>query len=189
MRICIYGAGAIGRHLAMRLSRVGADVSVLARGPHLEVIKRAVTSIQLSACLLLVVNGPIRAENTKLRVNVFAEAQNLALFVAQDKGMFAQRQLDVEVTFTPTSGAQREGLVNGSFDIAQAGVDNAVALVQTAPAARGDRCGWRQRWQPPVCAARNSLLSGSARQGCGGGCAQYRLRVPRLQDVGAEGSA
>lgn len=132
MRNCIYGAGAIGRHLAMRLSRVGADVSVLARGPHLAVIKRGVTSILLSACLLLLVSGPIRAENTKLRVNIFAEAQNLALFVAQDKGMFAQRQLEVEVTFTPTSGAQREGLVNGNFDLAQAGVDNAVALVQTA---------------------------------------------------------
>ncbi len=73
-----------------------------------------------------------KAENTELRVNVFAEAQNLPLFIAQDEGMFARHQLDVAVTFTPTSGAQREGLVNGSFDIAQAGVDNAVALVQVA---------------------------------------------------------
>jgi len=40
MRICVYGAGAIGGHLAVRLVRGGADVSVLARGPHLAAIQR-----------------------------------------------------------------------------------------------------------------------------------------------------
>jgi 2-dehydropantoate 2-reductase len=40
MRICVYGAGAIGGHLAVRLARGGADVSVLARGPHLAAIQR-----------------------------------------------------------------------------------------------------------------------------------------------------
>lgn len=89
-------------------------------------IKLGVLSATLSAWLLM--NPvPLRAENAKLRVNVFAEAQNLPLFIAQDEGIFARHQLDVEVMFTPTSGAQREGLLKGSFDIAQAGVDNAVA--------------------------------------------------------------
>jgi 2-dehydropantoate 2-reductase len=40
MRVCVYGAGAIGGHLAVRLARGGADVSVLARGPHLAAIQR-----------------------------------------------------------------------------------------------------------------------------------------------------
>ena len=40
MRICVYGAGAIGGHLAVRLARGGADVSVLARGPHLAAMQR-----------------------------------------------------------------------------------------------------------------------------------------------------
>ena len=40
MRICVYGAGAIGGHLAVRLARGGADVSVVARGPHLAAIQR-----------------------------------------------------------------------------------------------------------------------------------------------------
>lgn len=40
MRICVYGAGAIGGHLAVRLARGGADVSVIARGPHLAAIQR-----------------------------------------------------------------------------------------------------------------------------------------------------
>jgi ketopantoate reductase len=39
MRICIYGAGAIGGHLAARYAAAGMDVSVIARGPHLAAIK------------------------------------------------------------------------------------------------------------------------------------------------------
>jgi len=39
MEICIFGAGAIGGHLAARLHRAGANVSVLARGAHLAAIK------------------------------------------------------------------------------------------------------------------------------------------------------
>jgi len=40
MRVCVYGAGAIGGHLAVRFARGGADVSVVARGPHLAAIQR-----------------------------------------------------------------------------------------------------------------------------------------------------
>ncbi len=40
MKITIYGAGAIGGHLAMRLNRAGADVSVIARGAHLAAIQQ-----------------------------------------------------------------------------------------------------------------------------------------------------
>src|SRR5215510_14858840 len=40
MRVCVYGAGAIGGHLAVRLARGGAEVSVVARGPHLAAIRR-----------------------------------------------------------------------------------------------------------------------------------------------------
>lgn len=39
MKICIYGAGAIGGHLAARLYRGGGDISVIARGPHLAAIQ------------------------------------------------------------------------------------------------------------------------------------------------------
>ena len=39
MKICIYGAGAIGGHLAARLHKGGADVSLIARGPHLAAIQ------------------------------------------------------------------------------------------------------------------------------------------------------
>ena len=39
MRICIYGAGAIGGYLAARLARAGREVSLIARGDHLEAVR------------------------------------------------------------------------------------------------------------------------------------------------------
>jgi 2-dehydropantoate 2-reductase len=39
MRICIFGAGAIGSHFAVRLALAGHDVSCVMRGPHLEAVK------------------------------------------------------------------------------------------------------------------------------------------------------
>ncbi len=39
MRVCVYGAGAIGGHLAVRLAKGGAEVSVIARGAHLAAIR------------------------------------------------------------------------------------------------------------------------------------------------------
>lgn len=39
MKICIFGAGAIGGYLAVLLKRGGADVSVVARGKQLEAIR------------------------------------------------------------------------------------------------------------------------------------------------------
>lgn len=39
MKICIFGAGAIGGYMAVMLKRGGVDVSLVARGPHLAAIK------------------------------------------------------------------------------------------------------------------------------------------------------
>jgi 2-dehydropantoate 2-reductase len=39
VRICVYGAGAIGGHVAARLARGGAEVSVVARGSYLDAIR------------------------------------------------------------------------------------------------------------------------------------------------------
>ena len=38
-RVCIYGAGAIGGYMAACLDRAGAEVSLVARGPHLAAIR------------------------------------------------------------------------------------------------------------------------------------------------------
>jgi 2-dehydropantoate 2-reductase len=40
MKLCVYGAGAIGGTLAVRLAQAGHQVSVIARGAHLEAIRR-----------------------------------------------------------------------------------------------------------------------------------------------------
>ncbi len=40
MRICIYGAGAIGAGLGVQLSLSGKDVTLIARGPHLEAMQK-----------------------------------------------------------------------------------------------------------------------------------------------------
>ena len=39
MRICVFGAGAVGGHFSVRLARAGHDVSIVARGEHLEAIR------------------------------------------------------------------------------------------------------------------------------------------------------
>jgi 2-dehydropantoate 2-reductase len=39
MRICIFGAGAVGSHFAVRLALAGHDVSCVMRGPHLDAVK------------------------------------------------------------------------------------------------------------------------------------------------------
>jgi 2-dehydropantoate 2-reductase len=40
VKICIYGAGAIGGYLGAELARAGSDVTLIARGAHLEAMKK-----------------------------------------------------------------------------------------------------------------------------------------------------
>ena len=47
MKICVFGAGAVGGHVAAKLAAGGHDVSVLARGPHLDAMRdNGITLIQ-----------------------------------------------------------------------------------------------------------------------------------------------
>jgi 2-dehydropantoate 2-reductase len=39
MKICIFGAGAIGGYMGAKLAAAGADVSLVARGPHLKAMQ------------------------------------------------------------------------------------------------------------------------------------------------------
>jgi NitT/TauT family transport system substrate-binding protein len=72
------------------------------------------------------------ADPAPLRVRVFPGVQNLALFAGQAQGFFAKHGLAIQLDFTPSSQALRDGLAAGSFEIAHAAVDNAVAMVETA---------------------------------------------------------
>jgi len=40
MKICVYGAGAIGGYMGAKLARAGNDVTLIARGPHLEAMRK-----------------------------------------------------------------------------------------------------------------------------------------------------
>jgi len=83
-------------------------------------------------CLIMSCGASGAAAETPLRVNTFPSPQNLPLYVAQSKGLFAKRGLVVQIQVTRTSKGQRDGLISGKFEIAQSGVDNALALVEGA---------------------------------------------------------
>ena len=60
MRICIFGAGAVGGHLAAKLAASGHDVSVIARGAHLEAMRaRGVTLLHGESTI----HGKVRASD------------------------------------------------------------------------------------------------------------------------------
>src|SRR5918992_5953849 len=79
MRICIFGAGAVGGHLAARLAAAGHEVSVVARGAHLEAMRsRGVKLLHGEE----VIAGRVRAETMGVQDAVFValKANALAAF-------------------------------------------------------------------------------------------------------------
>ncbi len=79
MKMCVFGAGAIGGHLAARLAQGGADVSVVARGPQREAI----------AARGLVVRAPDTALHVRPRVGTPAElgAQDVVLVTTKQTAL------------------------------------------------------------------------------------------------------
>ncbi len=67
-----------------------------------------------------------------LRVNTFPNARALPFLAGIQQGFFARRGLNVQLEFTKGSRSQRDALANGSVDIVQAAVDNAVAMIDVA---------------------------------------------------------
>jgi 2-dehydropantoate 2-reductase len=47
MKVCVYGAGAIGGYLGVALAESGADVSLIARGPHLAAMRANGVRLQI----------------------------------------------------------------------------------------------------------------------------------------------
>lgn len=90
--------------------------------------------IALALTALIAAAAPAWADATPLRVNMFSGPQDLAVFAALEQGLYAKRGLVVEVSFTPNSQALRDGMANGSFEIASSGVDNAVYMADTGKA-------------------------------------------------------
>src|SRR4029453_16647139 len=96
-----------------------------------------------------------RAEDANLAVIVFPGVENLPMFAAQAKGLYAKRGLNVEIKFTPNSDELRNGLAEGRYQIAHSAVDNAFALKDKANV--DIAVVLRQQLQPPHCAAGNHV--------------------------------
>ncbi len=109
----------------------------------------------LTAALALSVAATAAQAQTKLTVIVFPGVQNLPMFVAQAKGLYAKRGLDVDIKFTPNSDELRGGLAEGRYQIAHSAVDNAFALkdkanVDIAVVAGGDNSFNHLMVQPEI---------------------------------------
>lgn len=63
----------------------------------------------------------------KLIINTFPGAINLPLWAGTAQGMFAARDIELEMVMTPNSVEQLTGLALGKFDIAMTAIDNIVA--------------------------------------------------------------
>ena len=76
MRVCIFGAGAVGGHLAAKLAAAGHEVSVVARGAHLEAMRdRGITLIHGADTI----RARVRTANPGLQDFVFVTLKANAL--------------------------------------------------------------------------------------------------------------
>ena len=82
--------------------------------------------------LAVIASAAAAADPAAVRVNSFPNAKALPLHAGMAKGIFARRDLSLQLSFTENSTKQREGLAAGEFDIVHAAVDNAVAMVEVA---------------------------------------------------------
>src|SRR5947207_7408766 len=83
------------------------------------------------SCLFIFLGNTASAQ-TALKVKMFPGAQSLPVLAAAQEGIFTRHGLKVEVLFTTNSDELRDGLAASEFQIAQAAVDNAVAMVELA---------------------------------------------------------
>jgi len=97
MRICVLGAGATGGHFAVKLARAGHEVSVVARGAHLEAILR--NGLQLI----------VGAETWRMRIPAISQTARLG---PQDLVIMA-----VKSTALATTSEALEPLVGPDTDV------------------------------------------------------------------------
>jgi 2-dehydropantoate 2-reductase len=91
MRICVFGAGAVGGHVAAKLAAAGHDVSVVARGAHLEAMRAKGITLVHGADTI---RGRVRTSDPGLQDYVFVTLKANALDAFAD----AARQLVGEET-------------------------------------------------------------------------------------------
>ena len=73
------------------------------------------------------VAGAPGSKEKPLELIVFPGGFNWPVWVAQDKGLFAQNGVTVKITPTPNSVFQLTGLIQGKFDLGMTAIDNLIA--------------------------------------------------------------
>ena len=88
--------------------------------------------LMLSVAAMAGADSPAQAAEAMIQVNTFPNAKALPVYVGITRGFFEKHGLTVEVEHTESSQSQRAGLAAGRFQIAQAALDNAVAMIEVA---------------------------------------------------------
>jgi ABC-type nitrate/sulfonate/bicarbonate transport system substrate-binding protein len=88
--------------------------------------------LMLSVAAMAGAGSPAQAAQATIRVNTFPNGKALPVYVGITRGFFEKHGLTVEVEHTESSQSQRAGLAAGRFQIAQAALDNAVAMIEVA---------------------------------------------------------
>ncbi len=90
-------------------------------------------SLLAGAAALGMAAPAVRAQGlTRLSINTFPNATNLALYIGEARGVFEKAGLKLDVEFTQNSEDQRRKLGTGEVDLAYSAIDNAIAMVELA---------------------------------------------------------
>src|SRR3954471_6470677 len=95
--------------------------------------RRVVTMITALLLMFVLAAGAERAAAQSLEpvsVIVFPGGFNWPIWVAQEKGYFAKRGIEVKLTPTPNSVFQLTNLIEGKFDIGVTAIDNVIAYME-----------------------------------------------------------
>jgi NitT/TauT family transport system substrate-binding protein len=93
-----------------------------------EMLAAAAASV---GCGLGEVGRTVRAQSSDaITVNTFPGVSNLSIYAGEHKGILAKYGLNVNLTYTPNSRAQRDGLEKGDYQIIQTAADNSIAMVE-----------------------------------------------------------
>ena len=92
----------------------------------------SIMTLTLLALIALVgVSGQVVAQNLEpVSVIVFPGGFNWPIWVAQEKGYFAEGGIEVKLTPTPNSVFQLTNLIEGKFDIGVTAIDNVIAYME-----------------------------------------------------------
>jgi len=107
-------------------------VDLLGRNDNLAAPQEETSMFRKLAFLALIFLSATALAQTPLRVKVFPGAQALPVIAGVSQGYFDRHGLKVELLVTASSQEQRDGLASGDIQIAQAAVDNAVAMIEIA---------------------------------------------------------